>query len=58
VAYGLIALLVLGAWLLGRIDKDELSALAQQELPVVEVSQRFGAPCGGGILAEMRYSNS
>jgi hypothetical protein len=42
-------------WLLLKLDKDELSALEQLELPEVEVGQRFGAPGGGGLMAELSY---
>jgi hypothetical protein len=53
---GLAVLAILSAWMLGRIDKDELSALTQFEFPAVDVGQRFGSPCGGGVLAEIDFS--
>lgn len=48
-------LAVVGMWSLRRLDVDELSELEQRELPEVEVGQRFGAPCGGGVLVEVQY---
>jgi hypothetical protein len=51
----LLLLALLGHWWLRRVDVDELSDLEPQELPEVDVGQRFGAPAGGGVLVEIQY---
>ena len=57
-AFGLFILAgaTVGAWLARRSHTDEAQAVTQIYLPEVEVAQRFGAPCGGGVMAsiEMR----
>jgi hypothetical protein len=47
---------LLGYALLRRLEVDEFADLEELELPDVEVAQRFGAPCGGGVIAEISYA--
>jgi len=38
-----------------RLSQSEEHRAVQHYLPDVEVGQRFGAPCGGGVVVEVRY---
>jgi len=38
-----------------RLGQGEEHRAARHHLPDVEVGQRFGAPCGGGVVVEVRY---
>lgn len=38
-----------------RLGQGEEHRAARHYLPDVEVGQRFGAPCGGGVVVEVRY---
>lgn len=38
-----------------RLGQKESQGAVQHVLPEVEVGQRFGAPCGGGVLVEVQY---
>ena len=38
-----------------RLGQSEEHRAVQHYFPDVEVGQRFGAPCGGGVVVEVRY---
>lgn len=59
IAAAFAAVVLLGgliAWFISRrLRQREFERAVQHSFPDVEVSQRFGANCGGGVIVEIAF---